>query len=317
MKTVKNLILLMLIIASAGCEEEFDPKSQFLERYSLNLIIQADTTTHIAILKRSYNVEGYDPYQNTVDPAVLNADIRLWRDDEVYTFKDSIIARYDTSRYNTPVHFYYLNDFSPVPGEVLQIKVELNNGKKLTASTKVPLDIDVNYGSNIIIPSETDKSAIGWSSRESGNYYVSRLKIYYKKNDGVKDLFLTKNIPLDYKTVKNETVPVYALVSKTQMCSFKNDDLTKAMREISEGDENKSRYTVLGGSVEVLVLDNNLSTYYTSTHANIDELSVNLDQSDFSNIQGGYGLFASYIKNRINLVFLPAYVTTFGYSTLP
>lgn len=299
-----------------SCEEEFDPKSQFIERYSLNLIIQSDTTTHVAVLKRSYNVDGYDPYQNEIDPAVLGADIRLWNGDEVYVFRDSIRQREDTSRYNTPVHFYYLKDFSPEPGEELEIKAQLNNGKTLTARTRVPLNIEIVYGSDVIIPSQTDYSAITWTSLESGLYYVSRLKMFYRKKEGERTFFIKKDIPLDYKDMNGESVPVYSVVSKKKACSLKNEYLAKALASISEGDQDKAAYTILGATLEILILDRNLSTYYTSTHINVDGISVNLDQADYTNVEGGLGIFASYLKMNVNILIAPDYVKSFGYTSL-
>ena len=63
---------------------------------------------------------------------------------------------------------------------------------------------------------------------------------------------------------------------------------------------------------EIKVFDKNLSTYYLSSGRLFDNYSVRLDTKDFSNISGGYGIFGSFIVQKISVLFSDEYLSIFG-----
>jgi len=89
--------------------------------------------------------------------------------------------------------------------------------------------------------------------------------------------------------------------------------IEKALLEISEGDPVKSDYTINEYVyVEVLSFDNNLTRYYSSTQT-LDNLSISVDENDYTNINGGFGIFASMMKDTYRLKFFSQFITTLGY----
>jgi hypothetical protein len=85
------------------------------------------------------------------------------------------------------------------------------------------------------------------------------------------------------------------------------------MKEISGDDPNKDHYIILTAIIDLLVFDRNLSGYYSSVASISDEFSIRLDEIDFSNIDGGFGVFGSYYKQSFVLFFDKLYVESFGY----
>ena len=83
---------------------------------------------------------------------------------------------------------------------------------------------------------------------------------------------------------------------------------------ISEGDPDKNNYSILvNNPIKVYSLDGNLERYYSSTTQD-NNFTVRLDENDFSNITGGFGVFGSYVIKDYNLRFTPEFITELGYN---
>lgn len=305
------IISLSFILYS--CEQNVDPKAPFRERYIFNLIIRGDTSYQIATLTTNYTVAGIDPYENQVDPSIKNADIRIWYKDEVYKMRDTTISRQDTSRYKSPLNFYYLTNFKPVSETPVDIKVELNNGRILTAFTKIPSKLNID-SVDLNIPSD-DKPNFSyvWKNNLEGNYYSYRFRFFYTVNEGNKVIWYIKEVPLTYIKSGDKYNPFFPTISKNTAVFYDNSSLDSAMVQISKDDWDKSKYEIKRAEFEVLIFDKPLSDYYSSTHGYLDDYSIRVDESDYTNINGGYGIFASYLNQKIVVKFKEKYVRAFGY----
>lgn len=316
-KKFKYIIIPLLSLLTLSCEENFSPKGELKDKVIFNCIIRGDTTAQTAFLSRSYQVEGYDPNTNTNDPAIKNAEIRLWNSDSVYLFKDGAFERSDTSRYSSLGSLYYCS-YKPDFDEPLEIEALLANGKRLKASTKVPsrIEIDYNFNDNIA-PTSNDVVIGAWKpvyeKREETPFYLPIFKIaYYKKENGI-DIKHEKPIAVNYARKGDKYVPVYPSASSRKQCVYKLDAIERAMREISEGDPVKTNYRVLSIIVEVYAFDRNLSAFYSAGKIQSDGFTITIDQADYSNIDGGLGIFGSYIKFSFSISLSSQWVKSFGY----
>ena len=83
---------------------------------------------------------------------------------------------------------------------------------------------------------------------------------------------------------------------------------------MSGNNPNKKSYSVVEMQITVITYDKNLASYYSSLQEGVDGFTVKLDQPDFSNIKGGYGIFGSYVKRTWVLKFTKEYLKQFGYN---
>src|SRR4030065_746741 len=173
-----------------SCEENFSPKDDYQEKYILYSIINTDSSYQTAVLQSSYNIDGYDPYTNTVTPLIQGADIRIRQGDKVFFMRDTSTVRTDTSRYKTPVHFYYLKD-------------------------------GVRY---------------------------------------------SKEVPSGYRIENGKWVAVYPAITNNNIIRFQNSALDSALSQISNGDPNKSNYKIFGGVLTLLIFNESISNYYSTTN---------------------------------------------------
>ncbi|MGE5457628.1 MAG: DUF4249 family protein [Methanococcaceae archaeon] len=314
-KIAKILLLVLFAVGFNACEEDFNPHTDFRDRYSLNLIIRGDSVRQIATIYKSYEITGFDPSSNTIDPAVLGADIKIWYGDKVYTLHDSLVNRQDTSRYKTPQHIYYTDSFIPKPGQKIEVRAELLNGKVLSSSTTIPSRLDIEASSDRVYPPPDKKTlSIYWRAQETGMYYLPKLKLYYKKR--IENSFIQHSREILLIDDAGTGVPYAPDISRGTGITFSKTAIDAAFTAISENDQNKSSFTIMGGSLEVIVFDKYLSNYFSTTNGYFDNLTVRLDAVDYTNIQGGYGIFGSYIKDLIGIKFDKEYVKSFGYTPL-
>lgn len=309
------LILFFSITFFFSCDENFDPFGDLSERFVLNAVIRGDTTFQTVTLTRSYTVDNFDPYSNTEDPAIKNAVIRLWNGDNVAILKDSTVDPPSGSPYQKPYTIFYTNNFQPKPDSDVEIEAILPNGKRLSSTARVPAQIRIfgNQSSDRIPPVDRNSIKIMWLSEQENPVFIIRVAIYYFKYvDGVKQRNVL-TLPINYVEYGDELVPNYPKPLSNDSYILEMSTVNKAMELISKGDPNKSNYEILSCIAEVLSLNEELSFYYNATARDRDIYSVKLDETDFSNITNGYGLFGVYMRTYHVMRFTHEYIRSFGY----
>ncbi len=316
---MKRIYLIIFIgLVSFSCEEDFSPYGEFKEKYILNCILRGDSTFQIAALSKSYNPANFNPEIISEDVSIKDADIRILIGDSVYIFKDSSIVRTDTSKYKTPFRFYFNENVTLIPNKDIEVEVLLSNGRRIRSSSKTPPKIQFDQRSADVISDQSPSMLqFIWNISFSGQYFAPRMVITYTKNVNGVNYLMKKEVPYTYFSDGNEEIPIFPPVGVQSTLSVERQAITKALNEISKGDPNKQNYTIYEfATVQVLALDQNLSRYYSTTNGSLDDLTVRIDEKDFSNVEGGYGIFASYILGEYKIKFLPSYIQSLGYKLL-
>lgn len=310
-------ILAVSSILFLSCEENFSPKGEFEQKYALTCVIRGDTALQVAAIYGNYNVEGYDPSVFDGNTAYDGADIRLWYQDTVYVFKDSVVSNPNLPDSN--FRFYYLDNFKPeAPGEPMEIEAMLKNGKRLRASCETPsrLLFDLNETSNTIPAVNTPTVNIFWKTEDVNNFYIARIKVKYIQN--VNGINVHRWLELPKRLLRNDDneIPIYPTPSKIYSISYDQDAIDFAMRSISDNVPNKNSITLSTlAIIEVLSLEENLTRYYSSTLED-NNYTVRVNETDYSNVEGGFGIFGSLNKSTKKISLLASYIESFGYNVL-
>jgi hypothetical protein len=301
----------------SSCDKSLNPKGDYVERYVLNCILRGDTSYQVAVISHSYDVNGFDPYKNTMDPAIAGADLRFWYNDSVFVFRDSVVTRLGNTRYDDSLKIYYLKNIHLTYNKPIEIEALLPNGRRLRSSGTTAKEIifDDENSTKVIPPVNTNLVDINWNGSENG-YFLPRFIItYYKKVNDQQEKH-TVEIPVKYVQKDGEYIPVYSRISNLLGVSYNPDDIKRALQLISDGDPDKSNYSVLiSNKVIVYGLDQNLVRYF-SANSQDNSFTVRLDENDFSNIEGGFGVFGSYIANSYTIRFTPEFLTDLGYTPI-
>ena len=324
--TIGLIVLFSILIAS--CNDSVDVKTTTSDSYIFYCIMNSDTTFHAAYLSKPYNVDGIDPYANTADPSIANANIVINFNNVNYTFRDTTVARTDTSRYTTPFHLYYnkklnlMDDLVSSQSLPMTIKITLPNNKILTSSLETIPISDFHFSRMIYtFPPPTDSAFITFkwlfyskASLIDKYYYLPFIQLHYSHKSG--GVTTEKSINIPYRTVFSgvEDIEFYPTVSKKTLLSLNAQYIFDAFKKIYSADSVKSNFTIHSLTFKVILLEKNLAAYYAQSATYNDEFSVRIDAADFTNITGGYGLFGAYATKTIKLSLSKGWLSSQGYN---
>jgi hypothetical protein len=291
-----------------GCEENFSPETDFEQAYSLTSIIRNADEFQLAFIVKSYSEKN-----NQSNYFYKGANIRLWHKDTVYIYKDSVVT---DSKTNEVSSFYYLDNFKGAEfGDELEIEAMLTNGKRLKASCSIPTPfyVDRQVTATVIPPTQLPAAHVGILSDDDG-YFITRMRIRYFSNDLINPIF--KEIPLSYTEDNGNYLPNFPSPTKGKQFAYYRSAIDKTFELISTGIEDKSTLFVSDEVyVEILSLEPNLAAYYS---AGLEEnrFTVRLDESDYSNVNGGMGIFGALYEETTTIPITKSYIEAFGYQVL-
>ena len=313
-----------VLLLVAGCDQTFSPKAEFQEQHVLQAFVQGDVgrapMTMNALLAKTYNVDGFDPSVNAIDPADTGAFVTVQVNARVDTLKQRFRKTADSLRYGPLQPYYTGRIITPSPGELVFIKARLLNGRVLSAQTIIPLPRPVSssydYPHGVTtrgnFPAGVHSWMLSWASDQdpSGHLFFPRLQILYSKTvDSVEE---TRSI-LVPMTLGVGDQPIYPSSTFETSCTFDFKAIDWAMAQLSDGDMQKGNYGVHSVQFEVLEYGPALSKFYSSVNGSLDQFSIRTDQAVYSNVGGGIGIFGSSLDNK-GVYFLDfSYVTSFGY----
>lgn len=329
MKKIFNLLFVALISLSINsCDQEINPKNDLVEYYSINCIIRCDSTNQFATVSKMYDVPGYDPNSNTVDPFVKGAKITLSdssvveKQKTVYQFRDTSVIRGDESRYSTPLNGYYIKNFNAKSASILKIEVILPNGVKIKSSTFYlplnPYSVEFYRRDN---PRYINSNQLmfDWNNLiylyESKPYAYPEFIIKYSHYESGEWKKYQKKIPISYSMVEGKEIPVYPRMN----VSSKNivyDTLTirKTFEKISADDLNRNNYRIDKVVFMLQIVDSNLANYIAVQQMYTDDFSINVTQYDNTTFSGARGIFASMQTLQMEVSFT-SMIKSLGYAT--
>lgn len=307
---MKKILLLFIctiqFFVFTSCEENFSPKTDFQEKYVLYSVVSANIfdkpITVDAVIAQTYDVDGYDPYTNTEDPNIQGAVVTLSLKNKSFVLDQKSIRRIDSTRYNGRFYYYSKSDDNLIfrSGEKITIEAVLPNGVRLSSVAYVPYSMSLEFSydfSAIGVTPNVNRFAVGdawevsWEVFEGDHLYFPSMTIQYTKLiDGVEESF-SKRIPNKYITVDGKSVPFYEDYTYDYKTAFDYSAIERAFIDISEGDSVKSNYRIQSVNFNITDYDPGLAKYYASSHGSLDQYSIRLDESLFTNINGGLGVF--------------------------
>lgn len=309
-KSYRFLPLLLLVIA---CEVPFNPKGEYEEKLVVYSILDPTKTVQFARVYRTYNVEGLDARQNTVDPQVWNASVRI-QDEEgrIVTFRDTVLKRDTQHRYSTDIIAYYADGFVPSPGKRYVLEVTVPQYGKASASLSVPepyitqvngsrtralLADSLNPCNCIQVSLFAGKGAKGHLTRFFINYVVKRR--------GQPDVQLRREVPLQVRRrADGSEVLEYPSPDRIPYLQFSKKLFFATIDAVLKSDPTAE---IKAETVTFIshALEPNLYNYYLIARGFGDPFSIRLDLPDYTNIKGGIGVFGAVAVDSLTLPIKP------------
>lgn len=310
----------------SACDQPFSPKTEFENLPVLQSVVETnflETSTWVfVVLGTTYDVLGFNPSNNSIDPTVQGAVVTIRVKDNTYEMFETSTPREDTSRYSNRLR-HYRKGLKIRPGDTLYVEATLPDGRHVTASTRMPQRIayDTNYDITGGLSTFINAYNYGpvfqffWNEPhgERHVYFMKITLLYQRKIDDETTMMMVEEVPLRIVERNGTKEPLYPVYTFEPKFEFTFEAFDWVMTKIGEGVEKKSDITVLWYSLSIVEFDVHLSRYYASTKGSLDSYSVRLDEFIYSNVHGGIGIFGSSYLNLYELPIDPAYAKKFGY----
>lgn len=307
MRYYNLLLLLALTSIFYSCEEDFTADAEFRERFAINCVLADDTTFQAATILRTYR-ESNSEDRNISPYIIKGAEVHIWHNDTVYTMRDTVLRMEDGSDRD----FYVNYDLALTPGQPLELEALLPNGLLLFSETEVPPVNKMFFSSyHETIPSSRNDEFLyyEWNEPENLIYDPELIVYYYNQGDTT---VKTVEIPLLYTDVNGVHTPVYPSPSGINSAKYQMEALIETLQALENGGNEKIEVSISHAVFTLTVYDHPLGTYYSSVAQFSDRFTVNLDEPDFSNIQGGYGIFGTYAHKQIEAHFTVKFLSSIG-----
>lgn len=308
-------VFVFLLLFAAACTEPFQPEMPFEQRivvYGIlsNVVSGQPVRVFTTYSSDALNLDGPGPNTNVTDALVLVAD------------GSGSAVQADTCRFSSSLGVYVWLPPSLVRGHQYHVSVEARGMRKAEAVTVVPREATVTPGNVFALrePS-TYVSDFTVSTRVSvdAKALIVQLFVEYEFNDaGVWTPGRTE-VPLRLVATigGGPSQQVYPDLVRRQMPSdggdwvyqytaFESGSYSWALSQI------RNRYLVQGlrfrqAVVRVIQCDEHLYNYYSIANGFRDPHTIRVDEPDYTNVVGGYGIFAAAVTDSI-LISLPEYV---------
>jgi hypothetical protein len=319
------VLLIVIGLFFESCRNDFNINAPYDDVYVLNCVLYNYTSIQYALISKNYFTEnGAPPPLNSIEQNIKGSNIQIHYDNSVFVMRDSTFQLADSGN-EKQVNCYYLRDLALSPGKVITIEAAVPNGKILKSTTQVPNISYINFSPNFPQLNKEGKNnprpdyTWKWngSTLESTTILdLPQLEVYYKQYE--QGTYIDKKvlIPLAfYFTVDKygNLSPVEVELSFRTYCVTTRETVDKIMQNISGDDPNKENYIITKIVFSVIGLDPELSKYYSTYATYSENFTIKLRQTDFSNIDGGKGIFGVSYKFSKSLVVDSNYIESFGY----
>ncbi len=321
---IKSIIIVVFSFLILACEENFSPKTETKDALFFYSILTADdlpyTKKQIAIITKIYDVNNFDPNTNNIDPTIKDAIVNLTVGNVSYKMTlDSVAIDYQ----NRAKQYLYSVKAKISSYDSLTVTAKLNNGKTLVGKTRAPkyLSFDFSYPYNHGFTAKLNQVipvyswTIYWNNYNPTHLLFPKMLIVYKQNINGTNVNKSIEVPIKMFTRNGTKEPYYVNYISQFQISYDFEAFDYAMAKLSEGNTNKSDYTILYLDFKIAEFDLPLTNYYSATNGYLDSYSIRTDNNIYSNVSGGYGVVGAKFINGFTKEFDKYYVQSFGYNT--
>jgi hypothetical protein len=312
----------MKLIAAFGflifisCNHSFTPKGPFEQQLIVYSLLSDDRGLQYVRVYASYDVQGFDPFQNKTDAQISGAQVIMMGPNGSYTFRDTVLPRSDTSHYNNPIHAYVSN-FQLQPGATYKLDVTAGGTGSTSAAVTIPnklvklniypmFDLDNPDAETkrllyVYVSGQSTPRTKGWAGQMLLQYSV-----------------LTPSGWQDMQYEVPGDGPGFSLTNRVieksdeygsvwfQRSNVMYSQLIQAISASHQDTRLKFKSIVF----RVLQVEKNTYDYYKIVHGFQDPYTIRFDQPDFTDLTEGLGLFGGCTIDTLVHDFPP----TFGYN---
>jgi hypothetical protein len=333
MTKASRVLFIILWVFLESCNTDFNINAPHQDVYALNCILRNDTSIQYATISKNYFTEsGAAPPSNTIESNIKGVTIQIFSNDSAFAMRDTTVELTESGT-SVQVGCYYLRNLVLNPGKPVSIEAALPDGQILKSTKQIPVCyIDLSYFS---FPQSYYTKAreltyvkfptYSWIFRMDNEWVTdiassAQFAIEYEINEGGTHVNKEAIVPLTSGFLTDNSGIILSpdlSLSFNYTASTTLETVDRTMQEISGSDPFKNNYIITKAVFTITSLDPELTKYYYAYEVWRNSSTIKLRPTDYTNIEGGKGVFGIYYKYSNSLVVDKDYVSSFGYQYDP
>ena len=299
----------ILLILCFGCDQSFNPKADMQRQLVVFSVLSNDRDLQFVRVATYYDVSGFDPSENKTDAALKDAKVSVAGSTGILAFRDTVLLRLDSDRYTMPINAFVATSFRAEPGKRYDLLVACEGRSTATASATLPdRPIISIYPGELVLqsPSSFDPRS-RFSLRTTLSPFAKgslcQLFIDYQvfQDAGWKDgrVEVPFEINADSLGIWVATYPkLTRVIGNATGVSFKVWTYTRMLQKIYEKFEGK-KLVITRAILRVFQCEQGYYDYFNIVNGFKDAVSIRVDEPEYTNINGGVGVFGAYTVDSL------------------
>lgn len=303
-----KLLAIAIILGGAACNQSFEPRITSSPTPIVTAILATNKPDQFVRIVTTYPSSISNP---AVDYPVTDATVTLSDGVTMYVLTDTLLPRTDTSRYSGPIHAYVSSGLVLQYGKSYTLNLSSPSIGILSSRTTVPSKPSISLSGRPILERPENfqpgtKFQANAALSQGAHAYIFRLVVSYDVLEANGWVRTREEIPARFKgNIPRLENAIYGKVTRVQVPDlvnvYTNSIYYAVLGDISARTMPRPiifNYAVL----QFIQLDKDLYYYYSNVSGFQDPFSLRLDQTNYSNIEYGAGIFASYSVDSLTQI---------------
>jgi hypothetical protein len=298
---------LVLGLFLVSCDQSFDPRAELDNQIVVFSLLSTDRNAQFVRVESSYMPPEFNPLSYTGTSFQGEAFVSIKAPNGIFQFRDTLLHRADTSRYNTPLRAFVLNPFTPQRGKTYQVLVQSPTRGQVASTVIIPDQTTINISAEMFdVLAHPEKyppdAPIVYTIQLSQNAkaFVGRLLLCFDVLQGNQWIEEQAEIPILSSDSSSYSLdlpryPRLASIPSTSQTGllYRNGYYKGIINKLNQ-QYHSTKVIFKWTTLRLLQADRHLYEYYTVTHGSEDPYSIRLDQPMVSSISGGLGMVGAY-----------------------
>jgi hypothetical protein len=292
-----------------SCDQSFNPKDDQRKELVIFSVLSNDRDLQFVRVASYYDVSGFDPSENKTDASLRGARVTIASLTGVLAFRDTVFPRLDTDRYALPINAFVATAFRAEPGKRYDLLVACEGRGTATASVTLPdRPIISIYPGELALQSPSSynpRSRFSLRTTLSPFAKGSLCQLFIDYQVFQDSIWKDGRVEVPYEIIA-DTLGVWAasypkltrVFGNATSVSFKYWTYTRMLYKIYEQFEGK-KVVITRAVLRVLQCEQSYYDYFNTVNGFKDGLSIRVDQPEYTNINGGVGLFGAYTVDSL------------------
>lgn len=312
-----GILIAVVSLFLGSCDNAFNPKGLHEPKVVVYSILSPNESKQFVRLGLTYDVEGFDPTVHQVEEFIEGAVISVQMGSQTFAFRDTVVARPDSTRYRGPIKAYVADPFRLIPGSPVRLSVTTPQYGTVSAESTIPQNGIIQVKNSYLLTQssefETQLIVLVDIAPNARGYLLRHFVVYDALKSGVW-VRERREFPVSVVVFagRNERVFVFPKLTRRSSEPYRDNLQTETIvvdrlgyllvidQILKDYGANnvKFRYTLF----QLNQVDAHLYSYYNVVNGFQDQYSIRTDTPDYTNIRGGVGVFGAFMVDSVRIV---------------